>query len=172
MKPQVSKVALLAVCLAVGGLAGCAATQPVGYARLNNVDAATGNLIAFWLRYPDRPEYPQREKPVVITEPWAVFMVWMEDEKRFFLYDNGAKRTFSTSDFNSFLAALDRLPRDIPVLRIDSCCVSRAYDMPAAQRQRLMQVMQSGKRRWAISTTNGLRCRIVCICGSAIVYPH
>ena len=132
-----------------------------------NVDPETGNLIAFWLVYPDNPEYyPQKEKPVLVTEPYAVYLEWLDDARRFYIYDNVTKQTFSTSDFEAFLKQLGSLPQDIAIQRFDTCCASRTYDMPAQARQRIRKIMQSGGRKWATSAATGWDRQIVCICES------
>ena len=139
-----------------------------------NVDPETGNLIAFWLVYPDNPEhYTQKEKPVLVTERYAVYLEWLDDVRRFYIYDNVTKQTFSTSDFEAFLKQLGSLPQDIAIQRFDTCCASRTYDMPAQAREWVREIMQSGSRKWAISAVTGWDHEIVCICESTgFRYPE
>ncbi|MHC4563278.1 MAG: hypothetical protein ACYS8X_10955 [Planctomycetota bacterium] len=151
---KLPKVALLAV-LVVGG---CVSEPAPVSAERDNVDAESGNLIAFWLQYPDR------EEPVLVTEPYAVFIVWLEEEKLFFVHDNQARRTFKTTDFDEFLSKIRQLPRDIAVQRLDTCTNSQAYKMPPAAAAQLAEAMKSGDRTWAISKANGLDHEIICYC--------
>ena len=133
----------------------------------DNVDPQTGNLIAFWLEYPDNAEhYPQREKSILVTEPYAVLMIWYEGEKHFYIYDNRMKRTLKTEDFEAFLDELSRLPRGIAIQRFDTCTVPRIYDMPRAEWQTLTEVLREGEREWAISKASGYDHETVCFCES------
>lgn len=175
------KISLVVLIVGAVGCTGCTAAEGPASEPLrrpggtsgsvvtvwDNVDPETGNLIAFWLKYPDNPEdYPEREKPVLVTEPYAVLMVWHEGEKRFFIYDNRMKKTLKTDDFDAFLDELAGLPRGIAIQRFDTCTVPRIYDMPRAEWQRLTEVLREGERKWAISKASGYDHETVCFCES------
>jgi hypothetical protein len=129
-----------------------------GPARRAAVDRDTRNLVAFWLEYADRVE------PVLVTEPYAVLIVWLGDERRFYVYDNKAKQVHKAPDFESFLREVQQLPRGIAVQRFDTCTVPRTHDMPEEAWQRLEEAMQAGNRQWAVSSVTGLAREIICTC--------
>ena len=83
----------MCVLLAVIVLGGCAGGVEPAVTEGGNVDACSGNLIAFWMDYRDG-----RSEAYVVTEPYGALMVWLDGEKRFFVYENEAKRTFRTTD--------------------------------------------------------------------------
>jgi hypothetical protein len=114
------------------------------------------------LKYPDKTE-----KPVLVTEKYAVFLVWTGNEKRFCVYDNAARRTFKTADYDEFLGELGRLPKGVKVQRFDTCTVPRTCDMPPSEWKRLEEVMKSGGREWAVGSEGDLRCEVVCYCESS-----
>ena len=143
-------------------LGGCAEPPLADLGPERTIDHPTGRLVAFWLKY-DK----QSDRPIVVTESYGALLVWIGGEKRFCLYDNLRKQTFSTTDYDAFLAALERLPRDIAIQRFSTCTVSRTYDMPAEQWRRLKDVMAARNQTWAISRVYGLDCEIICYCESA-----
>lgn len=159
-------------CLLLSGCEGTgpkeiSGTEPSLAVESPHVDPETGDLIAFWLLYPDNPKYyPQKEKPVLVTEPYAVYLEWLDGVRRFYVYDNVKKRVFGTSDFEAFLKQLGSLPEGIVVQRFDTCCGSQIYDMPAEARERIEDAMQSGTRKWATSAVRGGNREIVCRCES------
>ena len=129
-----------------------------------NVDPDTGKLIAFWLQYRDRDE------PVFVTEPYAVLMVWIDDEKVFYIYERDAKRTIKTQDFDVFLAELSKLPEGTAIEDFVTCTVPRTYDMPPKASARLNEVW-SARSFTSTGVTEGIDCTMVCICESPIRYP-
>jgi hypothetical protein len=129
-----------------------------GPPRRAAVDRDTGNLVAFWL------EYPERVEPVLVTEPYAVLIVWLGAERRFTVYDNKAKQVHKAPDFESFLREVRQLPRGVAVQRFDTCTVPRTHDMPEEARQRLEEAMRAGDRTWAVSPVTGLTREIICTC--------
>jgi hypothetical protein len=141
--------------------------------RYGAVDRDTGNLVAFWLEYPDRPEYyPNREEAVLVTEPYAVFLTWTDRERRFYIYDNSAKTYFKTSEFKAFLMQLDKLPQGIEIQYFDTCCDGNAWAMPQEKREQLRAVMAQGARGWAPSTAGGFDHEMVCTCETTgLRYP-
>ncbi len=122
------------------------------------VDPASGNLVAFWLQYPDK------EEPVLVTEPRAVLMVWRGGDKKFYLFDNTAKAVFKTTNFDAFLRQLDELPHGVRIQLFGTCTAPLTYDMPPEKWQQLMQTLEKGKRGWATSKVNGLKREIICYC--------
>ena len=156
------------LCAAVFGMilacAGCAespepktAPDAAASGGKGNVDPETGNLIAFWLVYQDR------EEPVLVTEPYAVYLEWFGDVRRFYIYDNQAKHTVKAKDFDEFLKRLQGLPEGIAIQRFDTCTVSRLHDLPKEHWQRLKAALNSGRRKWAISR-GGMNHEIICYC--------
>ena len=137
---------------------GCAAKQSHQTVTPANIDSQTGNLIAFWL------DYKSGEKAVIVTEPYAVLMVWQGDEKHFYVYDNKAKKTYIMSNFEAFLEKIKQLPNGIEIQRFDTCSASQVCDMPTEEWQRLTQVLRAGGRKWATSKINGLDHEVVCTC--------
>ena len=151
---------LLLVVAVVSFLAGCGKPNPVVPAQAGTVDTKTKHLVAYWVKYADR------EKPVLVTEPYAVLLVWGGYGKQFFLYDNVEKQIYKTTDFEKFLRQFDQLPKGVSIQYLDKCCAPFAYDMPPAEYQRLQQVLKKGNRRWAINPIDGARCFITCTCES------
>ena len=139
-------------------LAGCRLSTAMLNDVPGTIESKSGNLVAFWLVNNDKDE------PVLVTEQYAILIEWTE--QRFFLYDNHAKTMFKTDDFDAFLSRLNDLPENIQVQRFDTCTVSRMYDMPTGQYDRLIQTMKRGTRTWAISSINGLEYTLVCYCES------
>jgi hypothetical protein len=129
--------------------------------KTDNIDPKTGNLIAFWLQYPEHLAYPEKEKPILVTEPYAVLMVWLGNEKRFFIYDNTKKETFKTNDFDTFLKQLNTIPKGTAIQKFDTCTATRTYDMPRADANRLEKVMTGNTLTWA--DTSGF---LICYCES------
>ena len=121
-------------------------------------DPASGNLIAVW------KEYDDRTVPVVVREDYAVYMVWLQDVRRFIVYDNTKGTVFSTRRFGEFLTRLSKLPIDISIQRFDTCTVSRTYDMPRKERARLKEVMRDGNRKWAINPVRNSQQWLICYC--------
>lgn len=140
-------------------LVGCKKSLAINDDISASVDQ-TGNIVAFWVGQVDR------EKPVLVTETYAMYVEWTDSEKRFYLYDNGAKLMFKTSDFKKFLARLDKLPHGIEIQRFDTCTVSRMNAMPLEQFECLTGIMKRGNRKWATSAINGLDYEVVCYCES------
>ena len=165
------KTPILLTGLAAVWLGGCATELASQAKPLGNVDANSGNLIAYWLKH-DRSGKPGIDTPVLVTEPYAVLVVWCEKERHFYVYDNVAKRTFGTADFDAFLAELARLPTGVAVQQLDTCTVSRSHDMPREQRERLMQTLAAGGRIWAIDAASGTDRTCECYCeSSGFRYP-
>ena len=145
-------------------LMGCSQpTDPI-IMEGQNVDPDTGKLIAFWLEYRDRSE------PMFVTEPYAVFLVWIDDEKVFYLYDRDAKRTIKTEDFDVFLAELSKLPEGAAIENFVTCTVPRTYDMPDEAAARLTEIRSARNLTWT-GVTEGLHCTMFCICEPSIRYP-
>jgi len=142
-------------------LAGCQTSTNALRGKPGVVDSKTGNLVAFWLEY-DHYE----DKPILVTEPYAVFMVWYNNEKFFSIYDNVRKTFLRTTDFDVFLQQLDALPHGIAIQRFDTCTVSRVHDMPSEDWQKVLGVLERGNRSWAISKVNGLNHEVICYCES------
>ena len=153
--------------LAVMVLGGCAGGVEPVVTEGGNVDAASGNLIASWMEPRDGPS-----EPILVTEPYAVFMVWIDGEKRFFVFENEAKRTFRTTDFDQFLAKLRELPRNIEIQTFAFCTVRRTYDMPDTARTKLRETIESRGLTWTYAgeKENG-RPYTICYCESAFRYP-
>ena len=103
----------------------------------------------------------------MVTEPYGALLVWIGDERRFCLYDNTRGQTFSTTDYDAFLAAFERLPRNIAIQRFNTCTAPRTLDMPPEQYRRLVDVMAARNQTWATSRVNGLDTEIICYCESA-----
>jgi len=142
-------------------LAGCRTTTNAFCGEPGIVDSKTDNLVAFWLEY-DHYE----DKPILVTEPYAVFMIWYNNEKFFSIYDNVRKTFFKTIDFDVFLQQLNTLPHGIAIQRFDTCTVSRVHDMPRENWQQILRVLERGGRSWAISKVNGLNHEVICTCES------
>jgi hypothetical protein len=127
----------------MGAMAGgCSILKPHSEWRDAAVDPESGNVIAWSLQYRDRAD-----EPVVIGRDYAMYLVWNNmGERRFYLYDNRAKKYFGTGDFAKFLAALDAMPKGITFEWIDTCTVLRSYEMPAEEREKFHSVMKAGNR--------------------------
>jgi hypothetical protein len=105
-------------------LSGCAAApRPSPSWREAAVDP-DGNVIAFWAkRHPG-------DDPAVLEKDYGMLVVWNEQDRRFYLFDNVRKRCFGTRDFEAFLREMGRLPRGASRERFDTCCVPLAWKMP------------------------------------------
>jgi hypothetical protein len=134
-------------CLVVGAMAcGCSLFKPHrnGW-RDAVIDPESKNIVVMWLTLYDKEEpqcFETRDYPC----DYAMFIVWNGNEKRFYLFDNSAKKYFGTSDFDKFLAALDAMPQGIKMVWINTCQAGECYDMPQDARDRLAEVMKKGQR--------------------------
>ncbi len=158
-------------------LVGCTATAPLGtrttapaVIESSHVDPKTGNLIAWWMAR--REGTPKGELvPVLVTHPYAIFIQWPSEEyypdsadkRGFIFYDNVAKKSYQTRSFDAFLDVVAKQPRDITLLKFDTCTVSRDY-MPKEQRDQLEKVLAEGNRKWAVNPAEGARTMRVCYC--------
>lgn len=137
----------------------------------SNIDPVTGNLIVLWIQY-----HCNTEKPVIVTEPYAVYMEWRGDFKLFYLYDNIQKITYKTTNFDIFLEGLVSLPQETEIQQFDSCTATRLYDIPRSKSEKLMSTLSKNKLRWATSKINGGDKEIFCTCAdvcesSGLRYP-
>jgi hypothetical protein len=149
---------------------------PAGVVDASRVDPASGNLIALWMQGEGANS---KREPVLVTKPYAMFVYWPHPEyeknadhkKVFLFYDNVAKKTYQSRDFDAFLKVMAEQPRDISVTRIDSCTVSR-WNLPGDERGRLDKVMAEGNRKWADNPDNPDRI-IFCYCkySDDFLYP-
>jgi len=171
MPAKMTAVSLVAFVL----LVGCTATAPVGTGptapaviESSHVDPKTGNLIAWWMSRSEGT--PKGELvPVLVTHPYAIFIQWPSEkynpdsaDKRIFLfYDNVAKKSYQTRNFDAFLGVVAKQPRNIALLQFDTCTVSRDY-MPRGQRDQLAKVLAEGNRTWAVNPAEGARTMRVC----------
>ena len=154
-----------------------ATTAPVVIER-SHVDPETGDLIAFW-KIGRGEGAPKGERvPVLVKHPYplvthqyAMFIQWPNEEwhpdsadKRVFIfYDDVAKKSYQTRDFDAFLKVVAKQPRDITLYLLDTCTVSRDY-MPEKQWSQLAKVLADGNRTLAEAEPNHLLKQLVCYC--------
>lgn len=170
------------IVLALAVVGGCAATvrAPQSTAEpavieSSHVDPESGDLIALWM--------PMREgklEPVLVPHPYAVYILWPRpedhpepaDKRIFIFYDNVAKKSYQTTDYDAFLAVVARQPRGITLLQIETCTVARCH-MPKEQWDRLEKVLAEGNRRWAVNPGYGDRTWVFCYCECRgdFIYP-
>lgn len=159
-------------------LAGCATEDRENLNRDNpkqviestRVDPETGNLIAWWMT---RREGTPKGQRVAVLVPcsYAVYIEWPNeqwcpnsaDKRIFVFYDNVAKKSYRTNDFDTFLNILAAQPRDIQLLQFDTCSGPRCW-MPEQQWNRLEKVLAEGNRKWGINPVEGARTIRVCYC--------
>jgi hypothetical protein len=165
-------LALIAWTAAGCGDAGVTAIDPAslpGVTQCAEVDAASGKLVVARERRPEKGKIVR--VPALCPADYAVWVVWPnrewdpDGEKRheFTFYDNVRKRCYRTRDFEAFLKVLAAQPRNIEIVKVDTCTVSNWYiDDP--QFRRLEKVMAAGGRRWVDSPTNGLDRMLICTC--------
>ena len=137
----------------------------------SNIDPKTGNLIVLWIQY-----RCEQEKPVIVTEPYAVYMEWYKDFKVFYLYDNVRKVTYKTTNIDVFLETLKSLPEGTEIQRFDSCTVTRLYDIPRSKSEEMSTLFNDRNLRWATSKISGRDREIFCTCAdkceaSGLRYP-
>ena len=143
--------------------------QPAVIER-SRVDPETGNLIAFWMVRSEGQPTNERV-PVLVTHPYALFIQWPSEEydpdsanqRLFVFYDNVAKKSYLTRDFDVFLDVVSKQPRDITLRQFETCTISRDY-MPEAQRGKLEKVLKAGNRTWAVIPERGTNSFLVCYC--------
>ena len=105
--------------------AGPAATRP-----------ADGKLAIVTLKYADR------ERSVCLPNDYGFLVEWGDTSPpQFFLYDKPRGRIEHTTDFDAFLAGLQRFPTGARVDRVDKCCAPFAWAMPDDSRKRLADVI-------------------------------
>ena len=127
--------------------------------RLKSLLGRSGDdLVAFWLQYRDG------EEPVPITGSYAALMIWNDQERRFYLYDNVKKRTHKTDSFERFVEYVERLPRGARVQRLNSCGAPFAYAMPEADWQRVQEALRKRDCTWATNPVTDDKCFTICIC--------
>jgi vancomycin permeability regulator SanA len=98
-----------------------------------------------------------------LSLPFGVLIVWTDEERALYVFNQRLKSYFSTTHFDEFLDELNVIPDETPVQRIETCTVPRAYRMPVEFQQRVETLMQRKKLVWDVPDTlcycesNGLR---------------
>lgn len=165
--------------LVVAFLAGCASRGPSLVSESSHVDPKTGDLIALWMPMRDAAGRPDRLDPILVPAPYAVYVAWPNPEydpdfaahRIFIFYDNVAKRSYQTRDYDAFLAVLSRQPVGISIVQIDTCTLSRCY-MPADQWARLEQTLKSrGMRLASDDVSESIRRFCYCEATGDFIYP-
>jgi len=154
-------------------------TDPPVVVESSHVDPETGNLIALWMIRTEGTPKGERV-PVLVPHPYAIYILWPRaenhpepaDKRIFIFYDNVAKKSYQTRSFDAFLQVVANQPRDITLLQIDTCTVSRCH-MPREQWHRLERVLADGNRRWAVSPCTRSRISWFCYCEfqGGFIYP-
>lgn len=97
---------------------------------------------------------------------YGMLIIWTENERTFFIYDNLKKKFFETADLDAVLRELDTLPRDITIHRITKCQAGFSPEMPEKARKQIMEILNKGNRE----TESPFIC---CTCeGGEIVFPR
>jgi hypothetical protein len=123
-------------------LVGCRTPTRIGTTwRPAAIDQKSGLVVAMWIKQ------DQDDRPVAVTEDYGMLILWTENEKRFFLFSNKSGEYCGTTDFESFLVSLSKMPKDITIEWVDTCTVSRSRKMPKRAHQRLAAVLADGNRR-------------------------
>lgn len=149
---------LLIVVIVAVACSGCVAvSHPSPPWRNAILDASGKNLVTMWVQRKDGDE------PVILKKDYGMVVVWMDQDRRFYLFDRRAKRYLGTTAFPVFLEELARLPEDIAIEWIDTCCVLRFWEMPDEAWSRLNEVLKKGDRTETRRSENPF---IVCICES------
>lgn len=123
-------------------LTGCSSTDHAGDAwQPAAIDPKSGQVIALWT------QYREREDSTVLTLDYGMFVLWNEHERGFYLFNARTKRYYGTTDFDSFLTALGRLPKGITLEWINTCTAGSCWNMPETERNRLNQALAAGDLR-------------------------
>ena len=142
-------------------LAGCAPAAPAVIER-SCVDPESGNLVAFWMVLDHGADRGKRE-PVLVTYPHAVFVQWPREgyypnsaaKRLFMVYDNVAKKSYLTRDFDAFLTVISNLPRDTVIGQFDTCTMSR-NGMPRDLWSQATKILAEKDPAWAQIRSNDL----------------
>ena len=105
------------------------------------IDPKEKKLVAFWVKRAPKGK-PAFRDPAVVKGDYGTFIVWNECERRFYIFDNPGKRYFATADFETFLLELAAIPNNANPERVDTCTVSRSWEMPAEAQQKLAAVLR------------------------------
>ena len=141
----------------------------------SHVDPESGDLIALWM-----PERGQKLRPILVPHPYAMYILWPSEEhepnaanKRVFIfYDNVTKKSYQTKDYDAFLNVIRRQPRNITLLRCETCTVPRCY-MPGKEWKKLEKALAEGNRRWATNPVTEDNTFGFCYCEAVgeFIYP-
>lgn len=149
---------LLIAIIAAVACSGCVvASRPSPPWRKAILDASGKNLVTMWVQRKDGDE------PVILKKDYGMVVVWMDQDRRFYLFDRGAKRYLGTTAFPVFLEELAQLPDDIAIDWIDTCCAPRSCEMPDEARARLYEALRKRDKTELRTSKNPLT---VCTCES------
>lgn len=131
------------LCMAVLGLlAGCATPSGTSCTwRPADIDPESGQIVAMWIKH------RQGDKPVLVTKAYGMLILWTEEKRGFFLFNNESREYLGTTDFDAFLASLRALPQGITIEWIDTCTVPRFTKMPGDAHERLAATLAGNSQK-------------------------
>jgi len=113
-------------------------TEPIVW-REALTDSENGNVVACWLQYDW-----QDEQPFVLSDDYAMIVVWEGGVKRFYLFDDINKKYFGTKDFETFLEVIEGLPEGIMVEWLNTCGGPLSLEMPRDKDEQLWAAIKGG----------------------------
>lgn len=100
------------------------------------VEGASQRLVAFQVLRDPAPEV------VTVGRDFGLLLIWDENVRRFFIFDNASRSYLVTDDYNRFLAELATLPAGLDFELLDTCTVPRAWKMPGKDWDRMVEVLR------------------------------
>jgi len=111
------------------------------------VDKETGRAVMLWLTYPDDFAHPEKMRPHVLENDYAMLILWGfgEKEHEFYFFDSKKHRYFYTEDPECFRHVLRQLPEGAVVEWVQKCAAPFYYGMPEEEHEKISQTLRERK---------------------------